>query len=201
MRPMAAIAGATAWWLPACLGVALAGPTASNAGVRLAEAARRQVGVTVSYSPGYASLRYPGGDVPINTGVCTDVVIRALRTQGFDLQRLVHEDMVAHFRAYPRRWGLKRPDPSIDHRRVANLAVYLRRRRMARPITQVAPDYRAGDIVTWQLPTGQDHIGLVSAALVPGTQRPKVVHNIGAGAQCEDVLFAYRITGHFRWFR
>lgn len=190
--------GAIAWWLLAH--AAIAGPQ-PPAGDRLAQAAERQVGVTLAYDPAYVQLRYPGGDVPIDRGVCTDVVIRAMRKLGVDLQRLVHEDMRRHFSAYPRRWGLKRPDSNIDHRRVPNLATFLRRRGKAVTVTQRPADYRPGDIVTWRLPTGQDHIGVVSTQPVRRTARLLAVHNIGAGALCEDVLFAYQVTGHYRWFR
>lgn len=130
--------------------------------LRLVQDARAQVGVTLGYDPQYRRLAYPGGDVPLSTGVCTDVLIRALREQGLDLQQRVHEDMRAHFSAYPRHWGLQRPDANIDHRRVPNLMTWLQRQGLALAPSQQAADYRAGDIVTWDLGRGLTHIGIVS---------------------------------------
>ena len=168
---------------------------------RLVAAARAQVGVTTSYDPSYHSIPYPGGDVPLSGGVCTDVVIRALRANGVDLQRLVHEDMRANFSAYPKRWGLRRPDRNIDHRRVPNLQTFFTRKGMSLPVTRSSRDYAAGDIVTWLLPGGLPHIGIVSSTKTAITGRPLIVHNIGSGAQHEDVLFAWNVTGHYRWYR
>lgn len=156
--------------------------------------------MTRYYDPAYTSLRYPNGDVPMDRGVCTDVVIRALRASGVDLQKNVHEDMRQNFRAYPSKWGLKRPDPNIDHRRVPNLQTYFRRRGKSLPVTQKGSDYLPGDIVSWKLPNGLDHIGVVSDATVAGQNRHAVVHNIGRGAEQEDILFAWKITGHYRYF-
>lgn len=158
--------------------------------------ARSQVGKTLHYDPAYTTLAYPGGDVPIERGVCTDVVIRALRPLGLDLQKAVHEDMRAHFAAYPKHWGLKRPDRNIDHRRVPNLQRWFERHRWSQPVTQTASDYRAGDLVTWMLPGNLPHIGIVSDRRT-GT-RPLIIHNIGRGAKEEDVLFAWPVTGHYR---
>jgi uncharacterized protein YijF (DUF1287 family) len=163
-------------------------------------AAIAQVGVTRSYDPSYRSLRYPGGDVPLETGVCADVVIRAFRKAGIDLQVLVHEDMKRAFASYPRNWGLTRPDPNIDHRRVPNLAAFFKRSGKSLPATRHGPDYQPGDVVTWRLPSGVPHVGIVSNRRVPGTDRYLVVHNIGYGAQLEDVLFAFEVTGRYRWF-
>ena len=162
---------------------------------RVIAAAKSQVGVTRGYDGSYRRLAYPGGDVPQNTGVCTDVIIRAFRAAGVDLQVLVHRDMRANFAAYPRTWGLTRPDPNIDHRRVPNLAAFFKRSGKL-----VRGDYLPGDIVTWRLASGVPHIGLVSNVRAPGTNRYQMVHNIGAGTQIEDVLFVYEITGHYRWF-
>jgi uncharacterized protein YijF (DUF1287 family) len=159
-----------------------------------------QVGKTLGYDPSYRRIPYPGGDVPLSTGVCTDVVVRAFRRAGVDLQVLVHEDMKADFAAYPRSWGLRRPDPNIDHRRVPNLATFLRRRGKTAPVTRRGADYLPGDLVTWRLPSGVPHIGVVSDRPAPGADRYLVVHNIGAGTRLEDVLFVYELTGHFRWF-
>ena len=140
---------------------------------------------------------FPGGDVPIDRGVCTDVIVRAYRSIGVDLQLLVNQDMRKAFPAYPRKWGLSRPDPNIDHRRVENLAVFFVRHGQSLPITKEATDYRPGDLVTWRLPDGHPHIGIVSDRSADG--RPLLVHNIGAGAKVEDILFAFTITGHYRY--
>jgi uncharacterized protein YijF (DUF1287 family) len=164
-------------------------------------AARSQIGRTTIYDGRYRKIAYPGGDIPMERGVCTDVLIRAFRAAGYDLQLLVHEDMEAAFDRYPKAWGLSRPDPNIDHRRVPNLATYFKRNgKTLAPSTHPA-DYAAGDIVVWRLSSGVPHIGLVSSAFVPGTSRPLVIHNIGAGTREEDVLFAYAITGHYRFLR
>lgn len=160
--------------------------------LQLVRDARSQIGRTVRYDPAYTRLAYPMGDVPLEQGVCTDVVVRALRHQGWDLQRLIHEDMRRHFSAYPRNWGLRRPDPNIDHRRVPNIATYFQRRGY-RITTQ---DYRAGDIVTWDLGRGLVHIGIVSDRKSGGD--PLIIHNIGRGTREEDILRRYRITDHYR---
>lgn len=165
---------------------------------RLVQDARSQVGVTLGYDPVYRQLAYPGGDVPLVTGVCTDVLIRALRVQGLDLQQAVHEDMRGHFAAYPQNWGLKRPDRNIDHRRVPNLMTWLRRQGLAQPISQQATDYQPGDIVTWNLGRGLTHIGIVSDRRSPQGV-PLILHNIGRGTQEEDILFAFTVTGHYRF--
>lgn len=159
--------------------------------------ARKQVGVTLSYDPVYRRLSYPGGDVPQTTGVCTDVVIRALRQQGLDLQEAVHRDMRAHFALYPKHWGLSRPDSNIDHRRVPNLMTWFKRQGWSQPVSREVKAYRAGDIVTWDLGRGLTHIGIVSDRQSP-TGAPLILHNIGRGTQEEDILFAYAITGHYR---
>ncbi len=164
---------------------------------RLVLDARQQVGVTLSYDPAYRRLSYPGGDVPVATGVCTDVVIRALRQQGLDLQEAVHRDMRGNFSVYPKNWGLSRPDSNIDHRRVPNLMTWFKRQGWALAVKQDASAYRAGDIVTWDLGRGLTHIGIVSDRQA-ATGTPLVLHNIGRGTQEEDILFAYRITGHYR---
>ena len=170
---------------------------ASRRARKLASAAQGQVGKTVHYDAAYVTLAYPGGDVPIDRGVCSDVVVRAFRSLGVDLQVEVHKDMSAHFSAYPHLWGLTRPDASIDHRRVPNLQAYFRRRGKALAVTHVGSDYWPGDIVTWSL-GGPVHIGIVSTIPAPDGTRYCMVHNIGAGTQVEDVLFTYRITGHYR---
>ena len=166
---------------------------------QLVASARAQIGVTLAYDPAYTAIAYPNGDVAQEKGVCTDVVIRAMRAQKIDLQVLVHEDMKRAFEKYPTRWGLRRPDASIDHRRVLNLEVLMQRKGKSIPITHNPSDYRAGDWVTWRV--GDDklpHIGIVSdRQSLAGT--PLIVHNIGRGTQEEDILFAFPITGHFRW--
>lgn len=164
---------------------------------RLVLDARQQVGVTLSYDPAYRRLSYPGGDVPMATGVCTDVVIRALRQQGLDLQEAVHRDMRGNFSVYPKNWGLNRPDSNIDHRRVPNLMTWFKRQGWSLPVKQDAAAYQPGDIVTWDLGRGLTHIGIISDRQAP-TATPLVLHNIGRGTQEEDILFAYRITGHYR---
>jgi hypothetical protein len=172
---------------------------AQPSAARVVEGARKQVGKTLSYDPAYRRLAYPGGDVPLATGVCTDVVIRAYRHGGVDLQRLVHEDMKRAFSAYPKNWGLRKRDPNIDHRRVPNLATFFRRKGAALPVTKRASDYQPGDVVTWKLSSGVPHIGIVSDRKALLSNRHLVIHNIGSGAQEEDVLFDYAITGHYRW--
>lgn len=178
----------------------LSGPAlaAASEPSRLTEAAREQVGVTVTYDPAYVELQFPGGDLPRDRGVCTDVVIRALRDGwGIDLQLAVNRDMKAEFAAYPALWGLSRPDRNIDHRRVPNLQVLLARVGAELPLEDAPTAWLPGDIVTWTLPGGLPHIGIVSdRRTADGT--PLILHNIGAGAQEEDILFAYPITGHYR---
>lgn len=160
----------------------------------LVQSARNQIGKTVRYDPAYTALAYPMGDVPLEKGVCTDVVIRALREQNMDLQQLVHEDMKRHFSAYPNRWGLKRPDTNIDHRRVPNLITFFTRQGWA---VKGQGDFQAGDIVTWELNGNRlPHIGIVSDKKIGDT--PLIIHNIGAGTQEEDVLHKHKMTGHFR---
>jgi uncharacterized protein len=178
-----------------------ASPTAANgSGVNmnaLVASAMSQIGRTTLYDPSYVTLAYPGGDVPMDRGVCTDVLIRAFRSVGIDLQVDVHEDMARNFSMYP-KLGKSKPDTNIDHRRVKNLSVFFTRMGLARPVTQLASDYLPGDIVMWSV-GGLDHTGLVVNALVPGTDRHQVVHNIGDGAQMEDILFGFPIMGHFRY--
>lgn len=170
-------------------------PQQQDARGRLAAAALAQVGVTTGYDPAYIGLAYPGGDVPADRGVCSDVVVRAFRVVGWDLQRCLHEDMTGNFTAYPTRWGLSRPDANIDHRRVLNLMTWFDRQGWSVRVTTRAEDYQAGDIVAWDLGGGLAHIGVV----VPDSQgRPCIVHNIGQGAQHEDVLFAWVQIGHYR---
>jgi uncharacterized protein YijF (DUF1287 family) len=172
----------------------------ADAALDLVAAARAQVGVTLVYDSSYRQIAYPMGDVPIERGVCSDVVIRAFRTVGVDLQQELHRDMKRHFAAYPNNWGLARPDRNIDHRRVPNLATWFARQGYALPVSGDAASYQPGDIVAWVLSGGQPHIGVVSDRRSDDGARPLVIHNIGLGAREEDALFAYRITGHFRAF-
>ena len=167
----------------------------------LAEAAIERTSHVVVYDGSYVRLGYPGGDVAPGRGVCTDVVIRAYRAVGVDLQRLVHEDMAADFDAYPSRrlWGLNRPDANIDHRRVPNLQVFFARHGRSLPAGPAPERYLAGDLVTWMLPGNLPHIGIVTDRIDPLSGRPLMVHNIGEGPQLEDVLFAYPLTGHYRY--
>lgn len=167
----------------------------------LVEAARRQIGVTRLYDPAYVEIVYPGGDVPADRGVCTDVVVRALRADGLDLQQVIHEDMRAHFADYPQNWGLNGPNRSIDHRRVPNQMRWFERQGWSQSISPMAADYIAGDIVAWKLSgSGLLHIGIVSDRKTRnGT--PLILHNIRRGTQEEDLLFAHAIIGHYRRFR
>lgn len=159
---------------------------------QIVQSARDQIGKTLRYDPAYTKLKYPMGDVPMEKGVCTDVVIRALREQNIDLQELVHQDMSRNFSVYPKRWGLKQPDTNIDHRRVPNLMTYFTRQGWAVQDT----NYQAGDIVTWELKGNRPHIGIVSDRKIG--DRPLIIHNIGSGTREDDVLYRYTITGHFR---
>ncbi len=193
------ISGRRTIFFAACAALVF-GPFARAGNEDIVAAARQQVGVTVRYDPAYRSLAYPGGDVPADRGVCTDVIVRALRTaRAIDLQRRVHEDIKANWDAYPhqRRWRLSKPDSNIDHRRVPNLMVYLKRAGYIAPPARAAADYLPGDIVAWDLGRGILHIGIVSdLTSVAGT--PLIVHNIGSGAREEDLLFRYTIIGHYR---
>ena len=165
----------------------------------LIDGAIDQVGKTTSYDPSYQKLDYPNGDVPIETGVCSDVVVRAFRKANIDLQKDVHEDMQSNFAAYPTRWRLKGPDANIDHRRVPNLMTYFARK--GKSLTSLSADsFLPGDIVTWDMGFGTDHVGMVVNVWYKPTQHYLIVHNIGAGTRMEDVLFAWNITGHYRYF-
>lgn len=183
--------------LAACRAPALAAPTTRAA--QLIAAARRQIGVTLAYDPAYTRLSFPGGDVARSKGVCTDVVIRAYRDAfGIDLQALVNADMHRNFAAYPKRWGLQTPDASIDHRRVPNLQTFLTRTGAALPVSTGVGDWHAGDIFTSRVGGTLPHIGIVSDR-TGFAGRPLVIHNIGNGAREEDALFAWPLSGHYRW--
>jgi uncharacterized protein YijF (DUF1287 family) len=164
----------------------------SNAAISLTKNA-------VVYDPAYFKIAYPMGDVPAGKGVCTDVVIRAYRKLNIDLQRLVHEDMVLHFNIYPKRWGLKKTDTNIDHRRVPNLMVFFNRFGRSLPRTLVPTDYHTGDIVCWDLGGGITHIGIVIENRSKDGKRHLIVHNIGGGQVMEDCLFNWKIIGHYRY--
>lgn len=186
-------------WITVILLWMLGMPLVVNAAsLSLPDAAREQIGVTVGYDPAYRQLAYPGGDVDQSTGVCTDVVIRAFRALGDDLQVRVHEDMRRHFDAYPKLWGLHSTDRNIDHRRVPNLQTFFTRHGRKLAISNRAVDFEPGDIVTWRLSNGLPHIGLVSDRR-NHEGVPLILHNIGAGAQEQDLLFAFEITGHYRY--
>jgi uncharacterized protein len=172
--------------------------TASNSASCIVESARNQIGVTATYDPTYVRLRYPGGDVLLDRGVCTDVLIRAYRACGADLQVLVHEDMKTAWAKYPKLWNQTGPDSNIDHRRVPNLAVFFARHGETLSTAQNPSAYKPADIVTWKLPSGVPHIGFVSDHK-NDNGIPLVIHNIGAGAREKDELFLYKITGHFRF--
>lgn len=166
---------------------------------QLADSALTLTKDKVSYDPSYFTIKYPNGDVPSDKGVCTDVVIRAYRKLGIDLQKEVHEDMSAHFSLYPKIWGLSRTDKNIDHRRVPNLMTFFKRKGGALTITKKPEDYLEGDIVCWNLGGAITHIGIVANKKSNNQKRPLIIHNIGAGQVLEDCLFRYRIIGHFRY--
>lgn len=167
----------------------------------LVAAAVERSTVHVRYVADYVRIPYPGGDVPADTGVCTDEIIRIYRKVGIDLQKEVHEDEIGHFSEYPRkwRWLLSQPDTNIDHRRVPNLMVFFRRNGESLPITTSAADYLPGDIVAWDLGGGQTHIGMVVDRQPLLAKRYMILHNIGRGPQIEDVLFDWKIIGHYRY--
>ena len=176
-------------------------PLHAQTGEKIISAARKQIGVTTCYDPAYVSLAYPNGDVPSDRGVCTDVVIRALREGvSADLQKLVHEDMRRHFAAYPKQWGLSKADKNIDHRRVPNLRTFFKRRglELVLPKDGARPVFRPGDIVTCTVPPNLPHVMIVSDRKTT-TDRPLIIHNIGGGAVEEDALESFPLTGHYRW--
>ena len=173
----------------------------AGVGEKIVKAAREQIGVTVNYNPAYVSMDYPGGDIPREKGVCTDVVIRALR-DGLDedLQKLVHEDMKANFGKYPKIWGLRGTDRNIDHRRVPNLMTFFGRKHEKIALTDELADgdFQPGDIVTCTVPPNLPHVMIVSDKK-SAKGRPLVIHNIGGGTQEEDRLGSFPLTGHYRW--
>jgi uncharacterized protein YijF (DUF1287 family) len=168
---------------------------------KLEIAALTRISNRVIYDGSYIKIPYPNGDVPSNIGVCTDVVIRSYRKIGIDLQKRLHEDISKHFSSYPskRIWGLSRPDTNIDHRRVPNLQVFFSRQGSKLLITANGVDYKAGELVTWILPGNLPHIGIVTSKRSSDSKRPLIVHNIGQGPVLEDMLFSYKITGHYKY--
>lgn len=168
-----------------------------NFSVKLSNAAISLTFHNVQYDPQYFSIPYPNGDVPADKGVCTDVIIRAYRKLGIDLQKEVHADMKANFSLYPKNWGLKKTDPNIDHRRVPNLMKYFSRHGTVKKISTNSVDYVPGDVVAWNLTGAVTHIGIVVNKKSPDGKRYMIVHNIGAGQVMEDVLFSYTIIGHY----
>ena len=168
---------------------------------QVVESAIEQIGQTFEYDSSYEKLGYPNGDVPVERGVCADVVVRGFRNAGVDLQKEIHEDMSQHFDAYPKKWGATKPDSNIDHRRVANLMTFFERQGKSVPITNSPSDYVPGDVVAWQLDTQLLHIGIVTDARLKGMRNYLIVHNIGAGARIEDVLMSWKIIGHYRMWK
>jgi uncharacterized protein YijF (DUF1287 family) len=169
-------------------------------GLRLAAAAEERATHWVVYDASYERIAYPNGDVSPSRGVCADEIVRAYRLVGIDLQQLVHEDMRRAFHVYPKRWGLKRPDSNIDHRRVPNLATFFERHGVSLAPSTNGTDYKPGDVVAWALADGRPHIGLVTERRSSDGERPLVLHNIGFGPQIEDMLFELKITGHYRYY-
>lgn len=165
---------------------------------KLSSAALGIVNANIRYDADYTKIAYPNGDVAKDRGVCTDVIIRSYRKLGIDLQKEVHEDMAANFSKYPKSWGLRSTDTNIDHRRVPNLEVFFSRKGTSLPVTNKAADYKPGDVVSWRLPSGRPHIGIVVDKEGAGG-RYKMVHNIGFGQELEDCLFGYKINGHYRY--
>lgn len=177
----------------------LVGAAQTVTGVSLSESALALAQQDVTYDGSYFSIGYPNGDVPSDKGVCTDVVIRAYRTLGIDLQKEVHEDMKANFHLYPNNWGLSRTDTNIDHRRVPNLMAFFKRHGKVKALSNKASDFIPGDIVCWDLGRGLTHIGIVVDERSSDGERNLIVHNIGAGQVVEDVLFNYTMIGHYSY--
>jgi uncharacterized protein len=167
--------------------------------IRLSDAALQLTKQKVTYDPSYFTIPYPNGDIPANKGVCTDVVIRAYRKLGIDLQKEVHEDIKANFKKYPRKWGLSFPDKNIDHRRVLNLMTFFTRNGQVRAITDKPGDYLPGDLVCWDLGGGITHIGIVVDKKSSDRNRNLIVHNIGGGQVLADCLFQFKIIGHYTY--
>jgi uncharacterized protein YijF (DUF1287 family) len=194
------VLGAVAFGAAACWRAGKVAADTPDWSTRLVDAAARQLGETILYDPAYVRLDYPGGDVPRDRGVCTDVIIRAYRDGlGLDLQVLVHEDMKRNFAAYPQLWGMAGPDRNIDHRRVPNLRTFLRRKGAELGPSAEASDFKPGDLVSQTLPGNLAHIVMVSDVMAEDGAAPMVIHNIGAGARRENRLFEFKITGRYRF--
>lgn len=181
----------------------VAKPLPANASPQLKQfidGAVEQSKVTTGYDPAYVKLEYPNGDVPSDTGVCSDVVVRAFRKVGIDLQKEVHEDMKGAWSEYPKRWGARGTDTNIDHRRVLNLMKYFDRQGKSKPVTVDRADYLPGDLIAWELSDGVEHIGILTNLTSDPDKHYLIVHNIGAGARVEDVLLAWKVIGHYRYF-
>ena len=168
---------------------------------QLSDAAISIVDGSIDYDPAYFSIKYPNGDVPKNKGVCTDVIIRAYRKLNIDLQKEVHDDINANFSKYPnlKKWGLKKPDTNIDHRRVPNLEVFFARKGQKLPVSNNADDYKTGELVSWMIGKKYPHIGIITNKKSSDGKRPLLVHNVGNGQLLEDCLFDYEIVGHFKY--
>ena len=168
---------------------------------KLSNAALSIIDENVIYTPNYVSIKYPNGDVPPKTGVCSDVVIRSYRKLNIDLQKEIHEDMKVNFSKYPKIWGLSKTDTNIDHRRVPNLEVFFERKGTKLKITQNATNYKTGDLVTWMINGKLPHIGIVTHLKSTDGKRNLIVHNVGGGQVLQDCLFSYEIVGHFRYVK
>lgn len=170
-------------------------------GQQLSDAAISIIDPSIDYDPAYFPIKYPNGDIPKNKGVCTDVIIRSYRKLGIDLQKEVHEDMIANFSQYPNleKWGMTKTDTNIDHRRVPNLEVFFERKGTKLTVTQNAKDYKTGEMVTWMINNKLPHIGIVTNKKSKDGQRNLIVHNVGGGQVLEDCLFEYKIVGHYSY--
>lgn len=170
---------------------------------KLSDAALAIIDPNIIYDPSYFGIKYPNGDIPKNKGVCTDVIIRAYRKLGIDLQKEVHEDMKSHFSKYPnlKKWGMTKTDTNIDHRRVPNLEVFFERKGTKLAVSKNASDYKTGEIVTWLINNKLPHIGIVTNRKSKDGKRNLIVHNVGNGQVLEDCLFSYTIVGHFKYVK
>lgn len=168
---------------------------------KLSNAALSIIDANIAYTPDYISIKYPNGDVPATTGVCSDVIIRAYRKLGIDLQKEVHEDMKSNFSKYPTKWGLKKTDTNIDHRRVPNLEVFFTRKGEKLAVSENPNDYKTGELVTWMIGDKLPHIGIITHKKSDDGKRPLIVHNVGGGQVLEDCLFNYKIVGHFKYVK
>ncbi|MEO8240309.1 MAG: DUF1287 domain-containing protein [Flavobacterium sp.] len=175
--------------------------TVNTFGEKLSNAAIAIIDPSIDYDPRYFSIKYPNGDIPKNKGVCTDVIIRCYRKLNIDLQKEVHEDMVAHFSEYPnlKKWGMTKTDTNIDHRRVPNLEVFFERNGQKLAVTEDAATYKTGEIVTWMINGKLPHIGIITNKKSPDGKRNLIVHNVGGGQVLEDCLFDYEIVGHYSY--